>query len=145
VRAAPWAATFAASALLLGACGDDDDSSKSSKPVTTEGPALELSIRADDGAGSTTSGRIVCRSSGPQATGDFAGGKPAAKLCQDARSLTALLTAKPVRRICTKLYAGPQTAHVTGTIDGRKIDKKFGRADGCQIKDYGRLTRILPR
>lgn len=141
MRAAAWtAAALAASAVFMGGCGADDNASTSG----AGGPELELSIRADDGAGKVTSGKLICRRSEQQATGDLAGGRPAAERCRDAASLTALLQEEPGRRVCTKLYGGPQTVHVTGTIDGSEIDKRVDRTDGCEIADYARLKPLLP-
>lgn len=140
MRAAWAAAALAASAVFMGGCGEDDNASKSG----ADGPELELSIRADDGDGKVTSGKLICRGSDRQATGDLASGRPAAERCRDAAALTALLKEKPSRRSCTKLYGGPQTVHVTGTIDGSEIDTRVGRTDGCGVSDYARLKPLLP-
>jgi hypothetical protein len=35
---------------------------------------------------------------------------------------------------CTEIYGGDQTAHVTGRLNGRRIDYSITRADGCQIR-----------
>lgn len=40
----------------------------------------------------------------------------------------------PLRGVaCTEIYGGPETAHITGQVDGRAVDFKITRADGCQI------------
>lgn len=46
--------------------------------------------------------------------------------------------------ICTMLYGGPATAHVTGTWAGRPVDARFDRADGCQIARWDALVPLLP-
>ena len=34
---------------------------------------------------------------------------------------------------CTQQYGGPETATVKGTLDGKEIDAKFSRVNGCEI------------
>lgn len=52
----------------------------------------------------------------------------------------------PVRpgTMCTMLYGGPATAHVTGTWAGRPVDARFDRTDGCEIARWGALVPLLP-
>jgi hypothetical protein len=48
--------------------------------------------------------------------------------------LTAdMLEPLPPDTICTQIYGGPQTAHVQGTFEGREVDVRFGRSNGCEI------------
>ncbi|MGH2841348.1 MAG: hypothetical protein ACRDKY_11065 [Solirubrobacteraceae bacterium] len=141
-----WAAALlAAGALLLAACGEDDAPKSSTRPAAaTDPPALDLEVHVDDGAGHTASGRIICRPGTYAATGDFAPRSSARRLCRDASSLARLLTAKPSRRMCAQRYGGPETARVSGTIEGRTVDRRFGRTNGCAIEEFARLKPILP-
>jgi hypothetical protein len=50
----------------------------------------------------------------------------------------------PPGTMCTMLYGGPATAHVTGTWAGRPVDAKFDRADGCEIARWDALVPLLP-
>jgi hypothetical protein len=34
---------------------------------------------------------------------------------------------------CTEIYGGPETAHMSGTVNGHHVDYKLTRTDGCQI------------
>ncbi|GHC76652.1 SSI family serine proteinase inhibitor [Streptomyces flavofungini] len=45
---------------------------------------------------------------------------------------------------CTQQYGGPETAHVTGTWQGRPVDATFSRTDGCQISRWNSLVPVLP-
>ena len=38
--------------------------------------------------------------------------------------------------VCTELYGGPETAHVTGTFVGKPVKITFTRTNGCQIAAY---------
>lgn len=53
---------------------------------------------------------------------------------------------RPVARdaMCTQVYGGSQTAHVTGTWQGRPVDASFKRTDGCQISRWNTLVPVLP-
>ncbi|MFF9085673.1 SSI family serine proteinase inhibitor [Streptomyces sp. NPDC014991] len=53
----------------------------------------------------------------------------------------------PVDRgtVCTPLYGGPATAHVTGVWAGRPVDASYDRGDGCQIARWDRMVPLLPR
>lgn len=50
----------------------------------------------------------------------------------------------PGERMCTMIYGGPATAHVTGTWAGRPVDARFDRSDGCQIERWDALVPVLP-
>ncbi|MER7516944.1 SSI family serine proteinase inhibitor [Streptomyces sp. NPDC126499] len=51
----------------------------------------------------------------------------------------------PEDRMCTQMYGGPATAHITGSWQGRSIDARFSRADGCEIERWENLRPVLPR
>jgi len=46
-------------------------------------------------------------------------------------------------RICAEGYAGPQLAHVTGTVGGRRVNVTVTQADGCGTADWQTLRPIL--
>jgi hypothetical protein len=46
--------------------------------------------------------------------------------------------------MCTQLFGGPQTAHVTGRWAGEPVDLQLSRSDGCQIAQWDRLDALLP-
>ena len=49
------------------------------------------------------------------------------------------------KRACTQIYGGDERAHVTGTLEGRRVDVTFARRDGCGIADYDALFAALER
>ncbi|MEU8757721.1 SSI family serine proteinase inhibitor [Streptomyces sp. NPDC048659] len=51
----------------------------------------------------------------------------------------------PAGQSCTQQYGGPATAHVTGDWQGRRIDARFSRANGCEISRWENLRPVLPR
>ncbi|MFI8963166.1 SSI family serine proteinase inhibitor [Streptomyces sp. NPDC053493] len=50
----------------------------------------------------------------------------------------------PADQMCTQQYGGPATAHITGTWQGRAVDARFSRADGCEIDRWENLRPVLP-
>jgi hypothetical protein len=51
----------------------------------------------------------------------------------------------PEGSVCTMLYGGPATAHVTGTWAGRPVDARFDRSDGCGTARWDRFVPLLPK
>ncbi len=132
-----------AGAGALGGCGEPDEPD-ARQTATTRSGAIELTVVYDDGAGTKTSGALTCRGNDERAEGALAGRASAAELCAHARGIAELLTTQPDKgRMCTQIYGGPETAHVTGTIDGRKVDRRFTRTNGCEIADFTRVAGLL--
>jgi hypothetical protein len=46
---------------------------------------------------------------------------------------------------CSQIYGGPQTALVTGTLDGRRVWARFTRRDGCAIARWNRVAFLFTR
>ncbi len=44
---------------------------------------------------------------------------------------------------CTQVYGGAQTATVTGTWRGERVDARYARNDGCQIARWDRIAPLL--
>ncbi|MET9671540.1 SSI family serine proteinase inhibitor [Streptomyces sp. NPDC006482] len=81
---------------------------------------------------------------------DQAGGThPAAddaceRLEQLAKAGTNPFKAVPGDAFCTQVYGGPAVAHITGTWQGREIDARFSRVNGCEIDRWTNLQPVLP-
>ncbi|OUM43416.1 SSI family serine proteinase inhibitor [Arthrobacter sedimenti] len=61
-----------------------------------------------------------------------------------ARLGTEFFTARPDKDIiCTQQYGGPQTASITGTLNGTSILASFALTDGCEISRWNRVQDIL--
>ncbi|CAM5594803.1 Subtilisin inhibitor domain-containing protein OS=Streptomyces alboniger OX=132473 GN=CP975_17115 PE=3 SV=1 [Streptomyces alboniger] len=50
----------------------------------------------------------------------------------------------PPGSMCTMQYGGPATARVTGTWQGRPVDARYDRSNGCEISRWDRLAPVLP-
>jgi hypothetical protein len=136
------------SVAALSGCGEADDPAAPRTAATTTTPAsgeIELKVEYAAGAGAArTTGELVCRAGEMRATGALFDGKAPAALCAQARALTNLLTTQPDKdRMCTQIYGGPETARVTGTIDGTKVDRRFTRTNGCEVADFSAAAGLL--
>ncbi len=145
LRAAPALALLVA-AVALGACGEADDEPAAQRTTTTAAGAIELTVVYDDGSGRKETGTLTCRGADRRAEGALEGRAAPAELCAQARGIADLLTSQPdARRACTQIYGGPETATVTGTIDGDEVERRFKRTNGCEIADYTRAAGLLAR
>jgi hypothetical protein len=114
-----------------------DSSPGGSGSDDTEAPA-DLTIVVDDGKGAKTTWHLACAPSG----GDHPNPDNAcAVLAKHGRTA---LAAVPRDQMCTQVYGGPQTAHITGTWQGKPVDLRLSRTDGCQIARWDALAGLLP-
>ena len=49
----------------------------------------------------------------------------------------------PAGMMCAQMYGGPQTATVTGTWRGQRVDASYRRTDGCEIARWRKLGAVL--
>jgi hypothetical protein len=113
--AAPLALALAA--LALAACGEEDRETPAS-------PAVQ-ELRVD-----------VTEAGDPQS---FTCGDG----CDEQAIAEVVASAEDTMRACTELYGGPETAHLTGTLDGEPVDVTITRSDGCGVNDYDALFEAL--
>jgi hypothetical protein len=126
-RLAPLLPALLAAAALAG-CGADDE-----RPAATE-PAATTQLRVEvTGAGpDPISVELSCETADP---------------CEQRRldRLAAVVKPDDPDQACTLQYGGPERAHVTGTLEGKRVDVTVGRTNGCEIADYEALFEALGR
>jgi Subtilisin inhibitor-like len=49
----------------------------------------------------------------------------------------------PADMMCTQVYGGPETATISGTWHGERVDASFKRTDGCEIARWGNLAAVF--
>ena len=110
-------------ALALAACGDDTETTATpdATPPATAGAELTVDV--------TEAGKPQTFTCGDD--------------CDAAAIAKAIAGAKDTMRACTELYGGPETAHVTGTLDGEAVDVTITRNNGCGVADYDALFEAL--
>jgi hypothetical protein len=106
--------------LALAGCGAEDERSAPAGPA----PATQLTVRVDP---------------------DGDGPKPAKEA--QVRSASGLRPADldpvPDDVACTEQYGGPETATISGTLDGREVDARFARNNGCEIARWDTVAPLL--
>jgi len=158
VRTTTYAAATLGIALLLGGCATADtgeDPGSPDDPVTspqtpapeptgpaTEAPAgdvaADLTITLEEGGGSPVTVTLTCVPPG----GDHPDPQGACSALSAAGGVGAFDPTGP-DVMCTEQYGGPQTATVTGTVGGERVDADFSRVNGCEIGRWDDLAPLL--
>jgi hypothetical protein len=60
-----------------------------------------------------------------------------------AKQGTRLFAPVPTGIVCSQIYGGPETATITGTVKGRKINSTFSRTDGCQVARWNNARTLF--
>ncbi|MDQ0093742.1 hypothetical protein [Paeniglutamicibacter psychrophenolicus] len=107
-------------------------------PPTTD---LQVSIRAD-GSVESAHYRLLCRGAGPLPESRH---PDAARACALVAKEPNLLAGprRGANVACTMQYGGPAVAVVSGTMDGRAVNRRFDLRDGCGIADWHAALALL--
>ena len=105
---------LAALALVAG-CGEDDETEA---PASTPAQFADLTVTVEDGAAESVQCDAPEDSEVCGALADI-----------DPKTFEPV----PGDQACTQQYGGPETATVKGTLEGKEIDAKFSRVNGCEI------------
>ena len=60
-----------------------------------------------------------------------------------AKQGTHLFAPVPSGIACSEIYAGPESARITGTVKGVKINSVFNRTDGCQAARWNKARAFF--
>jgi len=131
------AALAVALAAMLAACGGSGSGSSDA--------ATQLTITARTGSASVlvpSEATLECDGTA-KATGFLA--KAATPACAAVRdgAVATVTKAQAAGQLCSQIYGGPQTAHITGTANGKKVDLRVDRTDGCGVADWQTLEPLL--
>jgi hypothetical protein len=134
---ARWIVGLVLAALAAGvmACGSEEESGSS-------GQSLNLTVKVEDGKGKVARATLDCGDGDAHGSGFLSDGADAH--CRDALGMQKLLTVSPPKdQVCTQLYGGPQTAHITGTLAGQSVTRDLARRNGCEIADWQKAQPLL--
>jgi Subtilisin inhibitor-like len=114
-------------------------------------------LRGSDDSGSAdaarASGTELVITVWPQGTGesrkwtlqcDPAGGTLPRAEAACLRLTREALRPLPRDTICTQIYGGPQRARITGRIEGKAVDARFSRVNGCEIHRWDSVRFLFP-
>lgn len=99
-----------------------------------------LTVTYDDGAGSTVTRTLTCGDT------ESAGMSEVERqdACRRLEELGGPLAPPQAGQMCSMIYGGPQTAHVTGIWHGMPVDESYRRTDGCEVARWNRMVPALP-
>ena len=85
---------------------------------------------------------LTCRNGAPTEESQH---PSAVKACEVLKNNPGVLIPQPRNKdvVCTQQYGGPQTATVTGVVDGVPVDISFALRDGCEISQWNAAESIL--
>ncbi|GAA2617139.1 SSI family serine proteinase inhibitor [Actinomadura fulvescens] len=129
--------------MAVAACGSERPSTSSgeSSPTTSVSPSAS--------AKETLTVRVKPSAKAPAKTWtltcDPVGGDhpKAAQACAAVAKVKDPFQPPPTGQICTKIYGGPQVATVTGTWQGKPVEARFTRADGCELHRWQKLAPLF--
>ena len=143
----------------LSACGGGEASMAGSGSATASSPAAAPGPSAAPSSSTASSGSadgelvvvlVPDQGEAPHSYRLTCAGTPVGDL-PDPAAACAQLTGQPdpfaelpADTVCTQLFGGPQTAHVTGRWAGEPVDLALSRTDGCRIAQWDRLGLLLP-
>jgi hypothetical protein len=110
---------------LVAGCGEDEETEA---PASSQTPFADLTVSVSGGGTKT----VRCDAPGDsEVCGALADIKPK--------------TFEPVpgNVACTQQYGGPEKATVTGTLNGKEIDARFSRVNGCEITRWDEAKPLL--
>ncbi len=118
-----------------GASGSEPGASGSVPPGSE--PTADLTVSVSDGNGAVITSMLTCAPPG----GDHP--DPAAACAALAVAGTDVFSPPDPDLACTEIYGGPQTASITGTVGGTRVNATFSRKNGCEIARWDALGPIL--
>jgi len=118
-------------AALVAGCGEDDEP----PAAAPAGGLAELTVEVDpDGPDPRRPRTATVRCDSAEDS----------ELCRAVDALDAKVFAPtPGNVACTEQYGGPQTAKVTGTLRGERVDARFARRNGCEIARWEDAAPLL--
>jgi hypothetical protein len=117
--------------------GSASGSPSASQPTSAAPVRADVTISVDDGSGNATTTHLTCEPAG----GDHP--KPDDACAALAAAWPSAFQPVAKDMMCTEIYGGPETATVSGTIDGKPVDAHFKRNNGCEIHRWDQAQGLL--
>lgn len=123
------------------ATADSSPTASAPPAASATSAALTITVR-QDAAAEPVQYVLECVDGAPGPASTLPGAEAA---CAAVAKLGAeFFTARPNKDIiCTQQYGGPQTASISGEINGTPVLAAFALTDGCEISRWDRVRDIL--
>ncbi|MEJ5914284.1 SSI family serine proteinase inhibitor [Pseudokineococcus sp. 1T1Z-3] len=119
----------------------DPDAGALAPPVALGDLGAEITVQVDDGQGNLQTYDLVC--DGEQGGGTAPNPAAACEALAAAGGARALGLSAP-NQSCTQVFGGPETAVVSGTVNGEVVSADLSRSDGCEISRWDALVPLVP-
>lgn len=130
--------------LSLAACGDEK-----ANGTPADAPQGTTSVQPSGTPADTLTVQVKASEEAPAKTWTLTCDPPDGTHPKAADACAALAKTKepfkpvPKGRQCTMIYGGPAVATVKGTWNGKQIDTKFTRKDGCQLHRWSQVGPLF--
>ncbi|WP_120521107.1 serine protease inhibitor [Arthrobacter celericrescens] len=104
---------------------------------------VELTVTLREAPGATEQEFVLLAADGEPAAGSTVPDPRAALAAVEQYGEEIFFPVPRPDRRCTQVYGGPQTATVTGTFRGNRVDCRFSRTDGCEIAKWRSMAPLL--
>ena len=121
---------------MLVACGEQAGGGGGDEPAAGPATRLTITVKADEDA-EPRQMRLECDPVG----GDHPNAEVACQRIADADA--DVFQPVPEDQPCTMIHGGPQTATITGVLDGEQVDASFNRSGGCEIARWDALAEVF--
>lgn len=128
-------ASLLAAATMLSACASEAGGGAGSGGSPAPTTSLRVEFRATAGSEPVTA-ILTC---GPPGGTHLHAKEACAALAKHSDALGPV----PQDVACTEIYGGPETAAVSGILDGGRIQAQFNRTNGCEIARWEALAPLL--
>ena len=125
--------------LLVTGCAASTAAGPAPASPSASLPANDLLVEIHRGGSvPTETYRLTCGST-------VSGNHPAgAAACAHLAALAHPFAPIPADQMCTQIYGGAQTAHISGRWKGVAVDLRLSRVDGCRVEQWNSLGPLLP-
>ncbi|WP_051427273.1 hypothetical protein [Arthrobacter sp. H20] len=134
--------------LALTGCGAESGGTSPTAPEPSASASAEpaadsqltVVVTAGDGVEPITY-ELACTNGEPVGESEL---EDPAAACEVLMAHGDVIMAEPDANVmCTQMYGGPETAVVTGIVDGDEVNATFSRQNGCEIDRWAMFEPVL--
>ncbi|MFG1998103.1 SSI family serine proteinase inhibitor [Spirillospora sp. NPDC048911] len=129
--------------MSMAACGSEQASSSPGNSSAT------TSVAPSGSPNATLTVQVKASAKAPAKTWTLSCDPAGGDHPKASQACTAVTQAKdpfkppPADQMCTKIYGGPEIATVKGTWQGKPVNAKFSRTDGCELSRWDKLAPLF--
>ena len=130
----------AAALAAMAACGR-------SSPRLSTGAIASLTVewKAEPNASPRLASLMCAAGGGARGTGYLASPDAAGRACAAVvdPANAGVFGPPPSDQMCSMIFSGPESAHVTGELRGRRVDVTLARKNGCETTNWNKVGALV--